>query len=234
MRPARPVTAAATVTIPIAALALFATGQPAYAGATATARTGSAATAPVDGALRERGVLLERGIPQEHGVLLEGGTPQKGGVLLEGGVPREQGGGDGSTGTGRDTPFGGVNVPSLLDSVGGLNAVSGLGTARKNEGSNEGGDRNSSEGGGSSRREDSSGRDGSSSGRDDSSGRDNGSGRGDSSGSDAPRGGVRTGVGGSVRSDTTQIAAGAGVLAGAAAGGAWLLRRRASGTQGAG
>ncbi|WP_424861001.1 hypothetical protein [Streptomyces sp. MMS24-I29] len=196
-------TAATTITIPIAALALFATGQPAYAGATGTARTGSAATAPVDDALRERGFLLEPALPQE------------------------QGGGDGSTGTGRDTPFGGLNVPSLLDSVGGLNAVSGLGTARNSEGSNEGGNRNSSEGGGSSRREDSSG-------HDDSSGRDNGSGRGNSSGSDAPRGGVRTGVGGSVRSDTTQIAAGAGVVAGAAAGGAWLLRRRASGTRAAG
>ncbi|MFD7066715.1 hypothetical protein ACFV97_05685 [Streptomyces sp. NPDC059913] len=49
-----------------------------------------------------------------------------------------------------------------------------------------------------------------------------------------PTGHVGTGVGGSVHSDTTQIAAGAGVLAVAAVGGAWLLRRRASGTQGAG
>lgn len=47
----------------------------------------------------------------------------------------------------------------------------------------------------------------------------------------APTGHVKTGIGGSVGPDTTQIAAGAGVLAAAAVGGAWLLRRRASGTQ---
>lgn len=229
MRPARPVTASATVTVSIAALALFAAGQPAYAGATGTARTDAAAmAAPVDAAFRESGV------PRESEVLHEGA------LVPEYGVPREQGGGDGSGGGGHDTPFGGLNVPSLLDSVGGLNAVSGLGTARNDEGSNDGGSRNASEGGGSSRHEDSSGRDsgsgrdGSSSGHDDSSGHDSGSGRGDSAGSDAPRGHVKTGVGGSVRSDTTQIAVGAGVLAGAAAGGAWLLRRRASGTQGVG
>ncbi|MET8270825.1 hypothetical protein [Streptomyces sp. NPDC005096] len=46
-----------------------------------------------------------------------------------------------------------------------------------------------------------------------------------------PSGHVKTGVGGSVRPDTTQIAAGVGVLAASAVGGAWLLRRRASGTQ---
>ncbi|MEV7234895.1 hypothetical protein AB0N06_13235 [Streptomyces sp. NPDC051020] len=47
----------------------------------------------------------------------------------------------------------------------------------------------------------------------------------------SPTGHVKTGVGGSVRPDTSQIAAGAGVLAASAVGGAWLLRRRASGTQ---
>ncbi|MFE4641858.1 hypothetical protein [Streptomyces sp. NPDC056730] len=46
-----------------------------------------------------------------------------------------------------------------------------------------------------------------------------------------PSGHVRTGVGGSVTPDTTQIAAGMAILAGTAAGGTWLLRRRASGTQ---
>ncbi|MEV4970138.1 hypothetical protein [Streptomyces scopuliridis] len=46
-----------------------------------------------------------------------------------------------------------------------------------------------------------------------------------------PTGHVRTGVGGSVTTDTTQIAAGVAVLASAAVGGTWLLRRRASGTQ---
>ncbi|MFB6703473.1 hypothetical protein ACFCW6_01940 [Streptomyces sp. NPDC056333] len=65
-------------------------------------------------------------------------------------------------------------------------------------------------------------------------GRDTGSGDGggDSYGSPSgPSGHVKTGVGGSVRADTTQIAAGVGVLAASAVGGAWLLRRRASGTQ---
>ncbi|WP_405819862.1 hypothetical protein OG705_10425 [Streptomyces sp. NBC_00838] len=47
-----------------------------------------------------------------------------------------------------------------------------------------------------------------------------------------PSGHVRTGVGGSVGPDTTQIAAGAVILATAAVGGACLLRRRASGAQG--
>ncbi|MET9804326.1 hypothetical protein [Streptomyces sp. NPDC006368] len=47
-----------------------------------------------------------------------------------------------------------------------------------------------------------------------------------------PSGHVKTGVGGSVGPDTAQIAAGAAVLAAAAVGGVWLLRRRASGAQG--
>ncbi|MFE4366955.1 hypothetical protein ACFRMN_01650 [Streptomyces sp. NPDC056835] len=46
-----------------------------------------------------------------------------------------------------------------------------------------------------------------------------------------PTGHVRTGVGGSVAPDTTQIAAGVAILAAAAVGGTWLLRRRASGAQ---
>ncbi|MET8326592.1 hypothetical protein [Streptomyces sp. NPDC005181] len=65
-------------------------------------------------------------------------------------------------------------------------------------------------------------------------GRDTGNGDGGGDSFDSPTGPsghVKTGVGGSVRSDTTQIAAGAGVLAASAVGGAWLLRRRASGTQ---
>ncbi|RCH69289.1 hypothetical protein DT019_05065 [Streptomyces sp. SDr-06] len=49
-----------------------------------------------------------------------------------------------------------------------------------------------------------------------------------------PRGHVKTGVGGSVGPDTTEIAVGAAVLAAAAVGGTWLLRRRASGAQGRG
>ncbi|MFF0061638.1 hypothetical protein ACFYRC_08815 [Streptomyces sp. NPDC005279] len=48
---------------------------------------------------------------------------------------------------------------------------------------------------------------------------------------DGPRGHVRTGVGGSVGPDTTQIAAGVAVLAASAVGGILFLRRRASGAQ---
>ncbi|MGY3682953.1 hypothetical protein [Streptomyces sp. TE33382] len=47
-----------------------------------------------------------------------------------------------------------------------------------------------------------------------------------------PSGHVRTGVGGSVGPDTTQITAGVGVLAAAAVGGVWLMRRRPDGSQG--
>ncbi|MFE5731327.1 hypothetical protein ACFQ7A_10570 [Streptomyces sp. NPDC056528] len=47
-----------------------------------------------------------------------------------------------------------------------------------------------------------------------------------------PSGHVQTGVGGSVGPDTTRVAAGAAVLAAAAVGGVWLLRRRASGARG--
>ncbi|MCX4786604.1 MULTISPECIES: hypothetical protein [unclassified Streptomyces] len=229
MRPARPVTGAAAFAVTIASLCLFTAGQPAYAGDSGTPRAGSAA------------------VPRTNS------------------GPQAQGGdndnGDNPPGSARDTPFG-LNVPSLLDSVGGLNAFSGLSTPSRNEGSNErgNGNRNPSEDQGGSGRHDSSfgrdnsssgrdnsssgrdnssssGRDNSSSGRDNSSssGRDNSSsGRNDSSVPTGPSGRVKTGVGGSVRSDTSQIAAGAGVLAGAAVGGAWLLRRRASGTQEAG
>ncbi|MEU9201309.1 hypothetical protein [Streptomyces sp. NPDC048332] len=63
------------------------------------------------------------------------------------------------------------------------------------------------------------------------SGHERPSGRPTSAAPTAPTGHVKTGVGGSVGPDTTQIAAGAGVLAATAVGGAWLLRRRASGTQ---
>ncbi|MFI6283215.1 hypothetical protein ACIBCM_00415 [Streptomyces sp. NPDC051018] len=57
-------------------------------------------------------------------------------------------------------------------------------------------------------------------------------GRNESSGYGEPSGHVRTGLGGSVGPDTTQIAAGVAVLAAAAVGGTLLLRRRASGDQG--
>ncbi|MFF9348247.1 hypothetical protein [Streptomyces sp. NPDC014734] len=221
MRPARPVTGAAVCAVTIAALGLFTTGQPAYADEAGTVRTGPVAAPPA-----------ARGVPEEQG---------------------GDGSGDGRTPSGSDAPFG-LNVPSLLDSVGGLNAFSGLGKSSGDEGSNERGSRDQSEGEDASQRDSSSGRDNasgrdkssgnndSSSGHDDSSSgrdqvsseRDKSSGHDDSSRPDGPSGHVKTGVGGSVRSDTTQIAAGAGVLASAAVGGAWLLRRRASGTQEAG
>ncbi|NEC64827.1 hypothetical protein [Streptomyces sp. SID9727] len=80
-----------------------------------------------------------------------------------------------------------------------------------------------------------SGRDETGTGRDESgAGRETPSGHRTSAAPTAPSGHVKTGVGGSVGPDTTQIAAGAGVLAAAAVGGAWLLRRRASGTRDAG
>lgn len=47
-----------------------------------------------------------------------------------------------------------------------------------------------------------------------------------------PSGHVRTGVGGSVGPDTAQIAAGVGVIAAAAVGGALLMRRRVNGSHG--
>ncbi|WP_374983247.1 hypothetical protein [Streptomyces fradiae] len=47
-----------------------------------------------------------------------------------------------------------------------------------------------------------------------------------------PQGHVKTGVGGSVGPDATRVAAGAAVLAGALAAGAWALRRRANGGHG--
>ncbi|WP_406287898.1 hypothetical protein [Streptomyces sp. NBC_00209] len=80
-----------------------------------------------------------------------------------------------------------------------------------------------------------SGRDETGSGRDETgAGRETPTGHRTSAAPTAPSGHVKTGVGGSVGPDTTQIAAGAGVLAAAAVGGAWLLRRRASGTRDAG
>jgi hypothetical protein len=63
--------------------------------------------------------------------------------------------------------------------------------------------------------------------------RDNGrDDEGDGRRREEPSGPVRTGLGGSVGPDTTQIAAGVTVLAAAAVGGTLLLRRRARGAQG--
>ncbi|MFJ9621946.1 hypothetical protein [Streptomyces sp. NPDC101181] len=47
-----------------------------------------------------------------------------------------------------------------------------------------------------------------------------------------PSGHVRTGVGGSVEPNSTQVALGVGVIGLAAVGGLWLLRRRSEGTEG--
>ncbi|MFB6717745.1 MULTISPECIES: hypothetical protein [unclassified Streptomyces] len=230
MRAARPVTGIAASAVTIATLGLFSAGPSAYAADTGTLRIGSA------------GAPRANSDQEGHG--------------------RDGDGANNSSGSGFNSPFG-LNVPSLLDSAGGLNAFSGLRTPSR-EGSNErgSGDRNQSEDGGSGRHDSSSGRNNSSSGHDsssgrndsssgrdnsgrdnsgrdntgrdsagrDSSGRDNSSGQG-SSVPNAPSGRVRTGVGGSVRPDTSQITAGAGVLAATVVGGAWLLRRRASGTQ---
>ncbi|MFF1644309.1 hypothetical protein [Streptomyces sp. NPDC058240] len=231
MRPVRLVTGTATSAVTIATLGFLIAGPPAYAGDAGALRSSAAETAS-----RTTGDL---------------GTRADG----------EEGSGDG-TGSGTANPFSldnlsGLNLPSLLDSAGGVDKSSGRDTPSGDEDTDRGdssssehdnsssGQDNSSSSGhdssgglesrspseeeGSGKRDDasSSGRDSSSSGRDDSSS------SGHSPG-DAPSGHVKTGVGGSVRPDTTQIAAGAGVLAAAAVGGAWLLRRRASGTQGAG
>ncbi|MFD7491786.1 hypothetical protein ACFV8T_05125 [Streptomyces sp. NPDC059832] len=224
MRPVRLVTGTAASAVTIATLGFLTAGPPAYAGDTGALRSSAAETAP-----RTTGDL---------------GTRADG----------EEGSGDG-TGSGTANPFSldnlsGLNLPSLLDSTGGVDKPGGgdnpsgdedtdRGESSSSEHDNSSSSGQDSSGGresrspseeeGSGKRDDasSSGRDTSSSGRDDSS----------SSGlrpGDAPSGHVKTGVGGSVRPDTTQIAAGAGVLAAAAVGGAWLLRRRASGTQEAG
>ncbi|MFD4859603.1 hypothetical protein [Streptomyces atratus] len=219
MRPARPVTGIAASAVTIAALVLFTAGPSAYAGDAGALRAGPAAASRANGA------------PEAQ---------------------TDDGGADDPSGSGNNTPFrlnnpSGLNVPSLLDSVGGLDALSRLpipsgdeGSA-KHDSSSSGRDNQSGRDSWSAGRDDQSGRDSSSSGRDNQSGGDNSSerdnsssGRDDSSAPNAPSGHVKTGVGGSVRPDTTQIAAGAGVLAATAVGGAWLLRRRASGTQEAG
>ncbi|MFF8829461.1 hypothetical protein [Streptomyces sp. NPDC015131] len=74
-------------------------------------------------------------------------------------------------------------------------------------------------------------RGGDSSGGHDSGGTGGHTSGGHDQGGHVPSGHVKTGVGGSVGPDTTQIAAGVAVLAASAVGGAWLLRRRASGAQ---
>ncbi|MCX4732207.1 hypothetical protein [Streptomyces sp. NBC_01363] len=232
MRSVRLVTGTAASAVAIATLGFLTAGPPAYAGDADALRSSAAETAS-----RTTGALGTRADGEEGS-----------------GDGTGSGTGDG-TGSGTANPFSldnlsGLNLPSLLDSTGGVDKSSGRdnpsgdeetdrgesSSSERDNSSPSGQDssgaresRSPSEEEGSGKRDDSSssGRDSSSSGRDDSSS------SGHSPG-DAPSGHVKTGVGGSVRPDTTQIAAGAGVLAAAAVGGAWLLRRRASGTQGAG
>ncbi|MFD4226785.1 hypothetical protein [Streptomyces sp. NPDC058545] len=143
-------------------------------------------------------------------------------------------------GTGRDTGNGNEN--------GGRDTGNGNGNGNGNGGRDTGRDTGNGNGNGNGGRDTGNGN--GNGGRDTGNGngdggRDTGNGNGDGGrdtgngdgGDDSydspsgPSGHVKTGVGGSVRPDTTQIAAGVGVLAASAVGGAWLLRRRASGTQ---
>lgn len=234
MRPARPVTAAAASAVAIATLGFLAAGPSAYADDAGTSRTGAAGAVS-----RTTGDLGTRATTGDE-------------------VPDDGAGGD-EAGSGTGNPFSldtlsGLNAPSLLDSASG-GAFSGLTAPSEGDNPSEDEDTDRGEGTGrgeSSSKHDSSGgreswspsdkegsgkQDGSSSGHDNSSssGRDSSaSGQRPGDTPTGPTGHVKTGVGGSVRPDSTQIAAGAGVLATAAVGGAWLLRRRASGTQGAG
>ncbi|MFF5275488.1 hypothetical protein [Streptomyces sp. NPDC000133] len=134
---------------------------------------------------------------------------------------RDTGNGNGNGNGGRDTGNGNGNG----------NGNGGRDTGNGNGNGNGNGGRDTGNGNGGGGRDTGNGNGGGGGG---GGGRDtgNGNGGGDSYGSPSgPSGHVKTGVGGSVRPDTTQIAAGVGVLAVSAVGGAWLLRRRASGTQ---
>ncbi|MFH8517951.1 hypothetical protein ACH4CE_23240 [Streptomyces gelaticus] len=221
MRPARLVTGTAASAVTIATLGFLAAGPSAYAGDADTPRTGAAGAVS-----RTTGDLGTRATTGDE-------------------VPDDGAGGD-EAGSGTGNPFSldtlsGLNAPSLLDSASG-GAFSGL--SAPSEGDNPSGDEDTDRGESSSGHDSSGGRESWSPSEKEGSGKhDNSSSSGhDSSASGqrpgdtptGPTGHVKTGVGGSVRPDTTQIAAGAGVLATAAVGGAWLLRRRASGTQGAG
>lgn len=59
-----------------------------------------------------------------------------------------------------------------------------------------------------------------------------GGGKHEKPGHQRPSGHVRTGVGGSVEPDSTQVALGVGVIGTAAVGGLWLLRRRTGSAEG--
>ncbi|WP_406426973.1 hypothetical protein [Streptomyces sp. NBC_01589] len=143
---------------------------------------------------------------------------------------RETGNGNGNGG--RDTGNGNGN------GNGGRDTGNGNGNGGRDTGNGNGGrDTGNGNGNGNGGRDTGNGNGGRDTGNGNGNGgRDtgNGNGNGNGGGYDSPTGPsghVKTGVGGSVRQDTTQIAAGVGVLAASAVGGAWLLRRRASGTQ---
>ncbi|MFJ2896066.1 hypothetical protein ACIO87_14430 [Streptomyces sp. NPDC087218] len=237
MRPVRPVTGTAASAVTIATLGLFIAGPTAYAGDTEALRTGSAsalsrtAEEPVTQPADEEGAdetVAGPGADAQFGLdapsLLDsaGGLDALSGLGLPGvhnnasGDEESQGGRDEKTDKGEKGDKGDAES-----------------SGRDNPSGHDSSSSSGREGWSSSGEEDPAKHDGSSSGRDDSSSEYDGSSSGHRPPT-GPTGHVKTGVGGSVRSDTTQIAAGAGVLAVAAVGGAWLLRRRASGTQGAG
>ncbi|WP_327425306.1 hypothetical protein OG612_13720 [Streptomyces sp. NBC_01527] len=144
---------------------------------------------------------------------------------------RDTGNGNGNGNGGRDTGNGNGNGGRDTGNgngnggrdTGNGNGNGGRDTGNGNGNGNGNGGRDTGNGNGNGGRDTGNGNGG---------GADTGNGGGDSYGSPSgPSGHVKTGVGGSVRPDTTQIAAGVGVLAASAVGGAWLLRRRASGTQ---
>ncbi|MFB6507732.1 hypothetical protein ACFYXP_02015 [Streptomyces sp. NPDC002466] len=247
MRPVRLVTGTAASAVTIATLGLFTAGPTAYAGDTEALRTGSASALsrtveePVAQPADEEGAgetVAGPGADAQFGLdslsgldapsLLDsaGGLDAFSGLGLPGVHDNASGDEEKEGGSGEKTDkadkegeeSGGRDNPSGPDSS----------SSSGHDSSSSGRDDWSSSGG-----EDPAKHDGSSSGRDDSSSEHDGSSSGHRPPT-GPTGHVETGVGGSVRSDTTQIAAGAGVLAVTAVGGAWLLRRRASGTQGAG
>ncbi|WP_329453135.1 hypothetical protein OG894_28420 [Streptomyces sp. NBC_01724] len=155
-----------------------------------------------------------------------------------GGTGRDTGNGNGGRDTGNGNGNGGRDTGNG-NGNGGRDTGNGNGNGGRDTGNGNGnGGRDTGNGNGNGGRDTGNGN--GNGGRDTGNGNGNGNGGrdtgngngGDSYGSPSgPSGHVKTGVGGSVRPDTTQIAAGVGVLAASAVGGAWLLRRRASGTQ---
>ncbi|MET8534557.1 hypothetical protein ABZV67_22165 [Streptomyces sp. NPDC005065] len=245
-RPARSVTGTAAAALTVAAIGLFTAAPSAYAGELGPLEIPPAAAAPGDtvGTAASGSDTKATG----HANSLEAGvftlTPatEREALADTFRVPERTGAGkvtgqDDGKDTGQDSASGdepgtGPNAPSLDDLaargeslIGNANPF-GLGTSTGQSDTPPG--RGTGNGNGNGGRDTGNGN-GNGNGN---GGRDTGSGNGDGYNSPTgPSGHVKTGVGGSVRPDTTQIAAGVGVLAASAVGGAWLLRRRASGTQ---